>query len=86
MIESCAGRYFYIGFIGFILKGLLAYRNPFSPNDYKNNNNTQIFSIAKKMDNLYCVISGKYRKCEKPKISLWYHFSLLVQEWIWKKN
>ena len=37
------------------------------------------------MDNLYCVICGKYRKCEKPKISLWYHFSLLVQEWIWKK-
>ena len=33
-------RYFCIEFIGFILKGLLEYKNPFSPNDYKNNNKT----------------------------------------------
>ena len=32
-------------------------------------NNTNIFSIAKKMKKLYCVICGKYRKFEKPKIS-----------------
>ena len=33
-------RYVCIEFIGFILKGLLEYKNPFSPNDYKNNNKT----------------------------------------------
>ena len=32
-------------------------------------NNTKIFSITKKMKKLYCVICGKYRKFEKPKIS-----------------
>ena len=31
--------------------------------------NTKKFSIAKKMKKLYCVIAGKYRKFEKPKIS-----------------
>ena len=29
----------------------------------------KIFSIAKKMKKLYCVICSKYRKFEKPKIS-----------------
>ena len=34
-------------------------------------NNTKTFSITKrfKMKRLYCVICGKYRKCEKLKIS-----------------
>ena len=31
--------------------------------------NAKIFSITKKMKKLYCVIYGKYRKFEKPKIS-----------------
>ena len=30
---------------------------------------TKIFSITKKMKKSYCVICGKYRKFEKPKIS-----------------
>ena len=42
----------------------------FSPNYEKNEkNNTKIFSINKKMKKLYCVICGKYRKFEKPKVS-----------------
>ena len=32
-------------------------------------NNTEVFSINKNMKKLYCVICGKYRKFEKPKIS-----------------
>ena len=40
----------------------------FSPNDTKINN-TKIFSMIKKMKELYCIICGKYRKFEKPKIS-----------------
>ena len=31
--------------------------------------NTKIFSIIKKMKKLYCVLCGKDRKFEKPKIS-----------------
>ena len=42
----------------------------FSPNYEKNEkNNTKIFSINKKMKKLYCLICGKYRKFEKPKVS-----------------
>ena len=42
----------------------------FSPNYEKNEkNNTKIFSINKKMKKLYCIICGKYRKFEKPKVS-----------------
>ena len=47
-------------------KSLLDYTNLFSPNDYEN---TKIFSVTKKMKKLYCIICGKYRKFEKPKIS-----------------
>ena len=47
-------------------KSLLDYTNLFSPNDYEKN---EIFSITKKVKKLYCVICGKYRKFEKPKIS-----------------
>ena len=32
-------------------------------------NNTKIFSITKKMKKLCCIICGKYRKFENPKIS-----------------
>ena len=47
--------YFCIGFINFMLKSksLLDYTNLFSPNKYER----------------YCVIYGKYRNFEKPKIS-----------------
>ena len=31
--------------------------------------NAKIFSITKKLKKLYCIICGKYRKFEKPKIS-----------------
>ena len=31
--------------------------------------NAKIFSITKKLKKLYCIICGKYRKLEKPKIS-----------------
>ena len=52
-------------------KSLLDYTNFFSPNDYEKNDKiiSNIFSITKKMKKLYCVIYGKYRKFEKPKIS-----------------
>ena len=58
--------------------------NLFSPKEYERNNkttkifskkiflkNTKIFSITKKvkMKKLYCIICGKYRKFEKPKVS-----------------
>ena len=60
-------RYFCIGFIYFMLKGksLLDYTNLFfiMIMDYK-----IIFSITKKMKKLSCVICGKYRNVEKPKI------------------
>ena len=32
-------------------------------------NNTKVFSITQKMKKLYCIISGTYRKFEKPKMS-----------------
>ena len=59
-----------IGFIDFMLKGksLLDYTNLFSPNDYEKNDKI-IFSITKKMQKLCCVICGKCKKFEKPKIS-----------------
>ena len=48
-------RYFWIGFIDFMVKGklLLNSTNLFSPNNYekKNNNNTKIFQITKKTKN-----------------------------------
>ena len=31
-------------------------------------NNAKIFSITKKIETIYCVIYGKHRKFEKPKI------------------
>ena len=31
-------------------------------------NNTEIFSITKKMKKLYCAVCGRYRKFEKPKV------------------
>ena len=65
--------YFCIGFIDFMLKGksLLGYINLFFPNDYEKNdkNNAKIFSITKKMKKLNCIICGKCRKFEKPRIS-----------------
>ena len=64
--------YFCTGFIDFMLKGksLFEYTNSFSPNDYGKNdkNNAKNFSVTKKIKKLYCVICGKYRKIEKPKI------------------
>ena len=43
---------------------------------------TKIFSITQKIEKLYCVICGKYRKSEKAKISYLlkkhYFFSLLA--------
>ena len=66
--------YFCIGFIQFMWKGksLLDYRNLFFfPNDYEENDKIipKFFSITKKMKKIYCIICGKYRKFEKPKIS-----------------
>ena len=37
-----------------------------------------MFSITKKMKNLYCVICGKYRKSGKPKISNIFEKTLLL--------
>ena len=48
-------------------KSLLNYRNLFSPNGYEKND--KIILAVRKMKKLYCVICGKYRKFEKPKIS-----------------
>ena len=65
--------YFCIGFIDFMLKGksLLDYTNLFSPNDYGKNDKTIVkyFQKLKCWKKLYCVIRGKDRKFEKPKIS-----------------
>ena len=64
--------YFYIEFIDFMLKSksLLDYTNLFSPIK-RIINNTKIFSITQKakMEKLYCIISGKYRKFKNPKIA-----------------
>ena len=71
--DSIICTYFCIGFIDFILKGksLLDCINLFPPNDYANIDKIilKYFSMIKKMKKLYCVICGKYRKFEKPKIS-----------------
>ena len=65
MYEYCC-----IGFIDFMLKSksLLDYTSLFSPNDYEKNNKIML-SITKKMKKVYCIICGKYRRFEKPKIS-----------------
>ena len=62
-------EYFCIGFIELMLKSktLLEYTKLFSPNDYEKN--MKKFSLQKKTKKLYCIICGKYRKYEKPKIS-----------------
>ena len=65
--------YFDIGFIDYMLKGksLLESTNLFPRDDYEKNdekNNTKIFSIIKKIENLCCVICSKYRKFEKSKL------------------
>ena len=62
-------------------KSLLDYTNLFSPNEFeKNKNNTKTFSITKKikMKKIYCVICGKYRKFEKPKISYIFEKTLVL--------
>ena len=62
-------------------KSLLDYTNLFSPNEFeKNKNNTKIFSITKKikMKKIYCVICGKYREFEKPKISYIFEKTLVL--------
>ena len=50
-------------------KSLSDYKNLFSPNYYGRNDKI-IFSVTKKVKikKLYCVICGKYRKFEKPKM------------------
>ena len=63
--------YFCIGFIDFMLKGksLLDYTIFFLLMIMRRMIFTKIFSIIKKMKKLYCIICGKYRKFEKPKLS-----------------
>ena len=64
--------YFCIGFIDFMLKGksLFDYRNVFLLWLWKEwQIMTKIFSITQKMKKSYCVIWGKYRNFEKPKIA-----------------
>ena len=39
---------------------------------------TKIFLVTKKMKKLYCVICGKYRKFEKPKISYIFEKALVL--------
>ena len=51
---------------------------------YKNDKNTKMFSITKKMKKLYCIICGKYRKSEKPKISYILEKTLVLSI-IWSK-
>ena len=50
-------------------KNLSNYKNLFCPNYYGRNDKI-IFSVTKKVKikKLYCVICGKYRKLEKPKM------------------
>ena len=76
--NSIMRGYFCIAFIDFMLKGksLLDYTNLFSPNDYETND--KIFSITKKIKKSYCVICGKYRKFEKPKISYLLEKTLVI--------
>ena len=62
-------------------KSLLDYTNLFFPNEFhKNENNTKIFSIAKKikMKKIYSVIREKYRKFEKPKRSYIFEKTLVL--------
>ena len=54
-------EYYCIGF-----KSLLDYKNLFSPDDHEQNDNTK---KNEKDEKIYCVISGKYRKSEEPRIS-----------------
>ena len=76
--DSIMGGYFCIRFFGFMVRGkhLLDYTNLFSPNDYENND--KIFSVTKRMKKLYCVISSKYRKFEKPKIPCIFEKTLVL--------
>ena len=71
-IQAYDYGYFCIGFINFMLKckSLLEYTNLFSPNDYEKNDKMILFSVTKKMTKLYCIICGKYREFEKPKVYL----------------
>ena len=50
---------------------MLDYTNLFSPNDYEKErqNNTKIFPITKNVKILCCVICGRYRRFQKPKVS-----------------
>ena len=65
--------YLCIGFIDFRWKGksLLEYTSLFSPNQYKKNDKIilKYFQYWKRYWNFYCIISSKYRKFEKLKIS-----------------
>ena len=80
--DSIMCGYFYIGFIDFMLKGksLLDYANLFSPNDYQKNDKIilKYFQDEKKMKKIYCIICGKYKVFEKPKISYPLEKSLLL--------
>ena len=64
--------YFFVGLINFMLadKSLLENTNLFSPNEYEKilNNKTKTFSIdfkKVKMEKIYCIVCGKYRKTKK---------------------
>ena len=64
--------YFCVGLIDFMLtdKSLLENTNLFSPNEYEKilNNKTKTFSIDSKkvkMEKIYCIVCGKYRKTKK---------------------
>ena len=53
-------------------KGLLEYRNLFSPNGYKKNENliVKYFQLKLKIMKIYCNVCKKYRKSKKTKILL----------------
>ena len=65
-------RYFWIGFIDFMVKGkrLLNSTNLFSPNNYEkkiNNNNTKIFQITKKTKNYIALFAVSIENLENLK-------------------
>ena len=64
------------------VKSLLDYTNLFSPNKNQKNgkNNTKLFSITNKvkMNKIYFIICGKYKKFKNPKLSYIFEKTILL--------
>ena len=68
------------------VKSLLDYTNLFSPNKNQKNgkNNSKLFSITNKvkMNKIYFIICGKYKKFKNPKLSyIFKKLSIIRSKW-----